>query len=80
VTAGKIKCQQCHGPVEQMDLVKQYSDLSMGWCVNCHRTTPILAKTNKYYDNFKTIHDDAAAGKTITAERLGGIDCAKCHY
>jgi len=80
VGAGKVKCQTCHGPVETMDLVKQVSDLSMGWCVNCHRNTGIQANTNKYYENFKAIHDDAKAGKKITVERLGGIDCAKCHY
>ncbi len=30
-------CQQCHGPVETMKKVRQHSDLSMGWCVDCHR-------------------------------------------
>lgn len=80
VNIGKIKCEECHGKVEEMDIVKQYSDLSMGWCVNCHRKTDIQLKDNKYYENFKSLHDDAKAGKKITAERLGGIDCAKCHY
>jgi hypothetical protein len=80
VGAGKIACQDCHGKVEEMDLVKQVSDLSMGWCVNCHRQTGIQATTNKYYESFKALHNDAKAGKKITAERLGGIDCAKCHY
>jgi hypothetical protein len=32
-----IACQQCHGPVETMERVRQVNDLSMGWCVNCHR-------------------------------------------
>lgn len=32
-----VACQQCHGPVETMDRVRQQSDLTMGWCVNCHR-------------------------------------------
>ncbi len=30
-------CQTCHGPVETMPVVYQWSSLSMGWCVNCHR-------------------------------------------
>lgn len=30
-------CQECHGPVETMPIVKQYNSLSMGWCVSCHR-------------------------------------------
>jgi hypothetical protein len=36
VRAG-VACQQCHGPVETMERVRQAADLSMGWCVNCHR-------------------------------------------
>lgn len=36
VAAG-VACQQCHGPVETMERVRQVSDLTMGWCVNCHR-------------------------------------------
>ena len=36
IMAGK-NCQDCHGPVETMATVSQYNDLSMGWCVNCHR-------------------------------------------
>ncbi|HZT29897.1 MAG TPA: cytochrome c3 family protein [Bryobacteraceae bacterium] len=32
-----VACQQCHGPVESMERVRQVADLSMGWCVNCHR-------------------------------------------
>lgn len=36
VAAG-VDCQSCHGSVEMMERVRQVSDLSMGWCVNCHR-------------------------------------------
>ena len=36
VNAG-VDCQRCHGPVEGMERVRQVEDLSMGWCVQCHR-------------------------------------------
>lgn len=36
VSAG-VACQDCHGPVQQMEKMRQFADLSMGWCVNCHR-------------------------------------------
>ena len=32
-----VACQHCHGPVETMERVRQFSRLSMGWCVDCHR-------------------------------------------
>jgi hypothetical protein len=34
---GGVACQTCHGPVETMERIRQVEDLSMGWCVNCHR-------------------------------------------
>jgi hypothetical protein len=42
VNAG-VACQQCHGPVETMERVRQVPNLSMGWCVNCHRETTAVA-------------------------------------
>ncbi len=36
VTSG-VSCTTCHGPIDKMEEVYQYSNLSMGWCVNCHR-------------------------------------------
>jgi hypothetical protein len=38
-TKAGVACQSCHGPVETMERVSQVSDLSMGWCVKCHRET-----------------------------------------
>lgn len=35
--ASGLECQRCHGPIESMDRVRQFSDLTMGWCVGCHR-------------------------------------------
>ncbi len=37
VRAG-LACQQCHGPVESMGRVEQHAPLTMGWCLDCHRT------------------------------------------
>ncbi|MEX2116898.1 MAG: cytochrome c3 family protein [Bacteroidota bacterium] len=34
-----IDCQTCHGEVQTMERVRQVSDLTMGWCVNCHRSS-----------------------------------------
>jgi hypothetical protein len=35
VNAG-VNCQTCHGPVQNMPRVYQYSSLNMGWSINCH--------------------------------------------
>lgn len=33
-----IDCASCHGPVERMGVVSQVAPLSMGWCLDCHRS------------------------------------------
>ncbi len=82
VGIGKVDCKQCHGPVEEMDVVRQHSDLSMGWCINCHRETAVDFKDNAYYDNYMKLHDELKGGKidTIRAVNIGANDCMRCHY
>lgn len=41
-----VNCQTCHGPIETMAKVYQFSDLSMGWCINCHRQPENKAPLN----------------------------------
>jgi len=36
-----LACETCHGPVQAMERIRQDSDLSMGWCVNCHRDNSV---------------------------------------
>jgi hypothetical protein len=36
VTAG-VGCVECHGRVDQEDIIRQQQPLSMGWCLECHR-------------------------------------------
>ncbi|MGL4346527.1 MAG: cytochrome c3 family protein [Chitinophagaceae bacterium] len=81
VKVGDQQCQTCHGNVQNMNEVKQVSNLTMGWCVNCHRTTAVNFE-NKFYDQFVQLHEDLKSGKIkqVTAEQVGGIDCQKCHY
>ena len=32
-----IACQDCHGQVQDMEVVEQVAWLQMGWCLECHR-------------------------------------------
>ncbi|MFT5997929.1 MAG: cytochrome c2 [Neolewinella sp.] len=82
VTVGNLKCQNCHGPVEEMELVYQYSPLSMGWCVNCHRETTVEFEKNDYYKAYERYHEEIKAGQRtgVTVEDIGGLNCQRCHY
>ena len=82
VVVGKVACQRCHGNIEEMDEVKQFSPLSMGWCINCHRQTEVKFQDNNYYSIFEKYHQEMKEGKRtgVTVEDIGGIECQKCHY
>jgi cytochrome c551/c552 len=54
IKVGKQQCQTCHGNIQEMDEVAQFSTLSMGWCVNCHRESKVDFSReggNKYYNS-----------------------------
>jgi cytochrome c551/c552 len=75
-----IPCQKCHGPIQTMQEVYQYSPLTMKWCINCHRETEVKYQGNAYYDNLIAAHDKVKKGEKVTAAMLGSIECGKCHY
>jgi mono/diheme cytochrome c family protein len=80
VNAAQLECQECHGPVETMEEVYQYSELTMGWCINCHRETEVQFNKNEYYQDFHEELTEKYHGEKITAEKIGGLECGKCHY
>jgi hypothetical protein len=80
VKVGKIRCQQCHGPIETMKEVYQYSPLTMKWCIQCHKRTQVDYKGNAYYDKMVAVHDLIKRGEKVTVKQMGGIECGKCHY
>lgn len=85
VKAGKVQCQTCHGEIQKMDEVKQFADLSMGWCINCHRETKVQFKENGFYSIYEKYHNELKSGardtaKGITADMIGATECQKCHY
>ncbi len=87
-----IACQECHGPVEEMDRVYKHSDLSMGWCLECHRGQP---EPGDVATNYRLVRDaefpDIPEGRqdiglyprrihTGYAAQRAPQDCATCHY
>jgi len=80
VTVAGVECQTCHGPIQEMEVVSQFAPLTMGWCIECHRTTDVNIKDNAYYAK---IHEALAKkhGKDkFTVAEMGGLECGKCHY
>ena len=66
-----VACQLCHGPVESMDRVEQTAPLTMGWCLDCHRTSAHLPPQSLAR---------AALALSQRPKPSPGLDCGSCHY
>lgn len=80
VVAGGLECQECHGAIEEMEVVEQHSSLTMGWCIDCHRDTEIKVADNDYYEEMHAKFKENHPGETFNVEAIGGLECGKCHY
>jgi len=67
---GGVACQDCHGPVQTMERVRQDKALTMGWCIACHRARgPELQLARQ-----------ATLGRGDPHAPFPGLDCGKCHF
>ncbi len=92
VNVAGLECQQCHGPVQEMEVLQQHATLQMGWCIDCHRNTGVDVENNDYYDALhKKVKMDIDKNKdksiylkdgkiNVTIANIGGLECSKCHY
>jgi cytochrome c553 len=89
VSVGQVECQKCHGPVQEMDVVYQYSTLGMGWCISCHKETEVKFKDNPFYKQYneeyikfhkKEVSKPESDMDKVYVEDIGGLECQKCHY
>jgi hypothetical protein len=85
----EVDCEECHGKVEETDVLYQWSPLTMGWCLGCHREPgedeEKLAAAARNAERFGE-PDRESHGlypKSIDSwygVTKGPIDCAACHY
>lgn len=94
VKGANLTCQSCHGPIQTMEVVEQYSTLQMGWCINCHREKKIDVENNPYYEKLHAKIKEEKANKSsayakyftkdgkidISPAQNGALECSKCHY
>ncbi|KIA90014.1 c-type cytochrome [Kaistella jeonii] len=79
-----VVCKACHGQVDTMNVVQMANDFTMGWCIECHRTTEVDMTNGYNKEYFKNLHEKLkkqyGSGTKITVDAIGGLECGKCHY
>lgn len=78
-----VSCVQCHGRVDQMEVVRQVESLSMGWCLECHRNPEnyVWPKDKVTMLDWEPEEDQLKMGKRLVDEyHLNPNDeCSTCH-
>jgi hypothetical protein len=82
VTRG-VGCVECHGRVDQMEVVSQVAPLSMGWCLDCHRNPEPHLRPKELVTlmDWQPKEDRVELGKKLRKEyNLNpSTDCSTCH-
>jgi hypothetical protein len=80
-----VGCATCHGQVDQMPLMKQYSSLQMRWCLDCHRDPAqyLRPKDQVFNMNYVPPPDQHALGEKLIEQehvKVGQLtNCYICH-
>jgi hypothetical protein len=80
-----VGCSTCHGPVEQMRLMRQAAPLTMGWCLDCHRDPAKNVRPRQAVfdgswtppEDRETLGRQLVAAYHIRTDHL--TDCSICH-
>jgi len=85
----EVKCQDCHGKVEETDVLYKWAPLTMGWCLDCHREpTEDEAKLAAARRNTQKFRNPSRESHGLYPRSISSwygitkapIDCAACHY
>lgn len=78
-----VGCSSCHGPIHQMEVVRQVEPLSMAWCLDCHRNPDDhLRHVDEITDmDWLAPANQAELAAQFKAERnlAPPEDCSGCH-
>jgi hypothetical protein len=79
-----VVCKACHGKIDTMNVVQMANPFTMGWCIECHRTTEVDMSNGYNKEYFQTLHNKVKKqygnSTKMTVDAIGGIECGKCHY
>jgi hypothetical protein len=86
-----LQCQTCHGPVQEMKEMYQFSSLRMGWCIECHRgerelspqeESAVQARSSfiQRISRLRQAGGDTRGLQATFPNQRASTDCVVCHY
>jgi hypothetical protein len=80
-----IGCTECHGQVDTMEVVWRAEDLTMGWCLDCHRNPEDNIRPREEVYNMQWETDNLSLEERVALVEEYNIDvgeldhCNICH-
>ena len=77
-----VSCVSCHGRVDKMEVVYQARNLSMAWCLECHRNPEEHLRPKAFITDLDwEAQDPLALGASLRREHAINPreDCSTCH-
>jgi len=78
-----VGCVSCHGRVDKMEIVSQEMPLTMGWCLDCHRSPEEPLRPVEYVTKLDWVpgEDPRAMGRSLRERHdiNPSTDCGTCH-
>jgi hypothetical protein len=77
-----VGCATCHGRVDRMGRVYQVADLSMGWCLDCHRNPERFVRPRARVTDMTWAAEDQSVLGPLLVEEYGIrklTHCSACH-
>ena len=82
-----IGCVSCHGRVDQMPITYKENDLTMRWCLNCHRNPEAFIRPREHVYDLAWTPKNAteASGKALVEKyhllnKFQMTNCSTCHH
>ena len=81
-----VSCVECHGKINEMEVVKHDQPLSMSWCLDCHREPEKVLRDPKLVTNLDWKHPGGAEGQAEQGKKFvhdwnvqPPQSCSGCH-
>ncbi|QDV62848.1 cytochrome c3 family protein [Crateriforma conspicua] len=79
-----VSCKTCHGRIDQMEVVYQHEQLSMAWCIDCHRNFKKELRPQEFVTKLDwqppADWDDEAIEAHVQEFNINPqVHCAVCH-
>ncbi len=81
-----VSCVECHGQINEMEVVSHAKPLSMGWCLECHREPEKVLRDPALVTNLDWKHPGGAEGQLEQGKKFvhdwnvqPPQSCSGCH-